>query len=75
MREGRPAYADLTPEERRKAIARGKANVAVSRGKLARQPCSKCGSPKSEKHHPNYAEPLDVVWLCRGCHDAEHGES
>lgn len=27
---------------------------------------------KLDAHHPDYAKPLDVVWLCRSCHKKEH---
>lgn len=23
-------------------------------------------------HHPDYSKPLEVVWMCRPCHLAEH---
>jgi hypothetical protein len=53
-------------------IARATAGMAVARGSLTRKPCSRCGAPKAEKHHADYARPLDVIWLCRPCHRAEH---
>ena len=32
--------------------------------------CSKCGSTvKLERHHFDYSKPLDVVTLCRKCHN------
>ena len=34
-------------------------------------PCSECGNPKAERHHPTY-ESTDIVWLCRKCHMREH---
>ena len=37
-----------------------------------RQPCERCGSEESEKHHPDYEKPLEVIWLCRPCHGLEH---
>lgn len=31
--------------------------------------CEGCGLKKKlEKHHPDYAKPLLVVWLCKPCH-------
>lgn len=35
--------------------------------------CEKCGATgKLHRHHPDYSKPLDVVVLCRACHQAEH---
>ena len=47
-------------------------NNAVRDGRLIRRPCSVCGSAKSEGHHPNYSKPLEVEWLCKKHHRAEH---
>jgi len=31
--------------------------------------CSKCGQPGDlERHHPDYSKPLEIEWLCTGCH-------
>jgi hypothetical protein len=47
---------------------------AVRRGELIRRPCEVCGSPKTDAHHRyGYDRPLDVAWLCRIHHFAEHG--
>ena len=47
---------------------------AIRRGDLIRVPCETCGSPKTDAHHRyGYDRPLDVVWLCRIHHFAEHG--
>lgn len=51
--------------------ARRKAQAAVARGRLQRQPCERCGHPDVEAHHPDYSKPLDVVWLCH----THHGEA
>lgn len=37
-------------------------------GKLLPEPCRFCGSESSQMHHPDYAKPLDVVWVCKPCH-------
>jgi hypothetical protein len=62
----------LTPEQRKRDAARSYANVYLRRGKLTREPCLHCGSMFSQMHHPDYDKPLDVLWLCRKCHMAEH---
>lgn len=43
---------------------------ALRSGKLQKPLlCEGCGLPKRlEKHHPDYAKPLLVVWLCKPCH-------
>lgn len=57
---------------------RGRATAAVSaaikRGELKRsETCAWCGTGgRIEAHHPDYARPLMVVWLCRSCHCAHH---
>lgn len=38
------------------------------KGDLKKKPCAKCGSSKSEAHHPDYQNPKRVQWLCRDCH-------
>lgn len=45
---------------------------AMRRDLVQQQPCSKCGDPNSEAHHPDYSRPAHVIWLCRRCHKAEH---
>ena len=62
-----------TPIQRKRANARSYAKVYLKRGKLEKQPCEKCGEVNSQMHHPDYSEPLRVVWLCRHCHLKEHG--
>jgi hypothetical protein len=53
------------------AKAQAIANIAVRDGKLQRvTECEGCGRDdvRIEKHHPDYSEPLFVVWLCKPCH-------
>jgi rubredoxin len=61
------------PAHRAKHIARVKVTKAVKRGRLVKLSCEKCGSAKSQAHHPDYSRPLDVQWLCRDCHAEKHG--
>lgn len=49
-------------------------NNAVRDKRLKRQPCEKCGNPKSEAHHDDYSKPLDVRWLCFRHHREVHGQ-
>ena len=56
--------------ERRRA--REKLNYAVLKGRIKREPCSFCGNPKSQGHHPDYSKPFEVIWACKDCHAALH---
>lgn len=75
---GRRAWASLSQKRIRelypeKYKARTAVSNAVRSGRLVKQPCRECGSTlKVEGHHPDYSKPLDIVWLCDGCHHAEH---
>jgi len=51
-----------------KIKARRIAYKAFKEGKVEKTPCQKCGKEKVEMHHPDYAEPLQIVWLCKRCH-------
>lgn len=57
---------------------RYKANCAVSNairdGRLCRPNyCDKCGIDcKPQGHHDDYKKPLNVRWLCVGCHNKFH---
>lgn len=55
-----------------KEAARRAVHHAVAVGQLVPAPCEKCGEPKAEAHHDDYAKPLAVRWLCRRCHVAHH---
>lgn len=61
-----------------KARARRAITVAVAQGRLTKpDACEKCQAPADDPadlhgHHDDYSRPLDVRWLCRGCHAAAH---
>lgn len=58
--------------ERERANVRSRANVAQRRGSIVPHACMQCGAFPAEKHHDDYAKPLDVKWLCAGCHRLHH---
>lgn len=72
MRNNRKPYDELSIEEKTKAKVRATARHGVTRGKIERKPCAKCGTQKAEMHHEDYGEPLEVIWLCRPCHNDLH---
>ena len=54
-----------------RAKAQQAASNAVRAGKLARVTvCEGCGRipARIEKHHPDYSQPLLIMWLCKPCH-------
>ncbi len=60
--------------DRRRAAAHSAVCRAIRSGDLVRQPCERCGEPKSLAHHEDYDKQLDVVWLCQPCHKERHKE-
>lgn len=40
--------------------------------KAADKLCEECGSPAQDRHHEDYAKPLEVNFLCRRCHKGRH---
>ena len=75
MRENRPKHTELSAESRARQNARAYARVYLNRGLLLRKSCEECGAEKSQMHHEDYSKPLEVNWLCRGCHLERHGAS
>ncbi|MPZ36649.1 MAG: hypothetical protein GEU95_01075 [Rhizobiales bacterium] len=71
VREWRKTHK-MSEAARARDAARSYANVYKQRGLIAPQPCTRCGAPGTEMHHADYSRPLDVEWLCRPCHVAEH---
>lgn len=57
-----------------KARARRSVYRAVKEGRLDKPPtCQGCNmGGRIEGHHMNYSKPLEVVWLCTGCHANYH---
>jgi hypothetical protein len=45
----------------------------IGRQVKERKPCEICGIDKNiQKHHPNYAKPLEIIFLCYPCHRKLH---
>ena len=61
------------PLHRIKQQARNAVGRALKAGKITREPCDECRSLLSEAHHEDYGKPLEIVWLCRKCHEERHG--
>lgn len=62
----------LSAVQKEKDKSRSYANVYKRRGKIVAKPCEACGAEQAEMHHEDYSKPLDVRWLCKTCHMAEH---
>lgn len=46
---------------------------AIRKGTLERKPCAVCGTTKKvQAHHPDYRQPLEVIWLCQTHHLKVH---
>lgn len=62
------------PEFKKKADAYKMVQLALKFGILVRpNHCEKCGKDVfTEAHHPDYNKPLEVIWLCKQCHENEH---
>lgn len=43
-------------------------NNGLRDGKLKKENCCICGSVKSQAHHEDYADPLNVIWVCAQHH-------
>lgn len=74
--KGLPQRARPT-EDPVKAAARNTLNNAVASGAISRpDTCELCGKKSTEvsiiAHHPDYARPLVVDWICGSCHTRLH---
>jgi len=61
-------FTNTMQEIKKKSNARIKAihNIKMTE-------CAKCGSKERlHRHHPDYNKPLEVIILCKKCHEEEH---
>lgn len=64
----------ISEEQKRKIKCRGLTKTLISRGEIERVwRCQKCNAHSPQIHHPDYNDHLNIMWLCRRCHLAEHG--
>jgi len=68
--KGRAIVRKSTIKHQIKQIARALLNAAIKHKMLTRPDrCSACDKVcRVDGHHEDYSKPLEVVWLCRGCH-------
>lgn len=59
----------IFPEKYR---ARTMVSNAIKCGKITKQRCVECGSTNTQAHHPDYSQPLKVIWVCFDHHMAIH---
>lgn len=62
-------------KNKRKSRAHSKVSYEISKGNLIRKPCEVCGGGNTEAHHDDYAEPLNIRWLCHAHHNQWHKEN
>ncbi len=67
-----PTLQEPVLEQGAKARAHSAVKCAILSGVLVRRNFEFCGNPKTDAHHDDYSKPLDVRWLCRGCHKQAH---
>lgn len=76
-KEEQPRFGHGHPVEERKhrAKARSILNHYLRDNNIERPVCEVCGNSKSEAHHEDYNNPLDVKWLCFKHHREAHKET
>jgi hypothetical protein len=61
---------DTVSTDEQRAIARSTVAQLISSGKIKRGYCW-CGR-RADGHHPDYSEPLIILWLCPKHHGGAH---
>jgi hypothetical protein len=70
VKQSRAIWRDNSKDKRK---AHHKVRKAIKDGFIIRPSgCEYCGKPTyTEAHHINYERPLDILWLCKECHEVE----
>ncbi len=63
-----------SPDIAAKYFARRYLSHAVRDRRISKEPCAFCGAEQVQGHHPDYNQPLLIVWLCITCHRKLHVE-
>ena len=69
------ANREYRRRNRKKLAAHNAVTKALLRGHMEKVPlCAtpRCDCTETEAHHPDYDQPLDVVWLCSPHHKEVH---
>jgi protein-arginine kinase activator protein McsA len=72
---GKNVYREINRRQYKKYSQKILARTALSYAKrkgmvVMPDVCSNCGiKTRVEGHHPDYSKPLEVIWLCRNCHN------
>lgn len=72
--KARSWIAERSKTHRPQVLAHRAVGLAIRRGDLQRMPCEACDSRSvyTHAHHDDYAKPLEIRWLCAGCHAKWH---
>lgn len=54
-----------------KHYARCAVYKALKTNKITKQDCV-CGDKNTQAHHEDYSKPLQIIWLCKNCHENLH---
>ena len=68
----RAAKKRWAERNREKRAAHTIVGNAVRDGRLIKEPCHICGDETVQAHHPDYSQPLPVVWVCDKHHKEIH---
>lgn len=68
---------EQTPKRKRFQKVQKETRMAVARGDIVKPKlCELCEKERRlDSHHEDYSKPLQVVWLCGGCHGKRHSAS
>lgn len=62
----------ISEREYKQLQSTARESLPMNQYRKSKVPCVICGSVDSEAHHPDYREPVKVVWLCRKHHKCQH---